>query len=408
MSISRAFWVVAHRWAGLTIAVFLVIAGLTGSLLSFYHELYAVTAPQVILSEPQESSGEQFDPLVLRARAEQFSGGRIDFVSLEPKPGHSLVMGVSTPPGGTPLGFDQIAMNSYTGAEQARFTWGAITEGWHNVMPFIYRLHHTLAAGDWGNWAFGIAALIWTIDCLVGFYLTLPISKRGWWQRWRKAWTVRRPFKWGHKLNFDLHLVSGLWVWPILLVFAWSSVGFNLPQVYEPVTTAIFGTSADKLQGLAMPIETPRIGWEEARDRGRALAVQLGKKDGFEVLGEQYIGLDRKHGVWRYGFKSSRENLDRFAESRVLFDANTGELRTYSLPSGQNPRSTFESWLYGLHMAQVWGLPYRLFVVFLGFLVTALSVTGIIIWMKKRSARIARGRKFREASYSRRAPVPAE
>lgn len=35
----RPFWVVVHRYAGLAMTVFLVIVGLTGSLLAFYHEL---------------------------------------------------------------------------------------------------------------------------------------------------------------------------------------------------------------------------------------------------------------------------------------------------------------------------------------------------------------------------------
>lgn len=35
----RSFWVLAHRYAGLAMTVFLVIVGLTGSLLAFYAEL---------------------------------------------------------------------------------------------------------------------------------------------------------------------------------------------------------------------------------------------------------------------------------------------------------------------------------------------------------------------------------
>ena len=40
----RAFWVVVHRWAGLTLALFLAVAGLTGSLLPWIEELEAATA----------------------------------------------------------------------------------------------------------------------------------------------------------------------------------------------------------------------------------------------------------------------------------------------------------------------------------------------------------------------------
>ncbi|MEL0253529.1 MAG: PepSY-associated TM helix domain-containing protein, partial [Novosphingobium sp.] len=43
----RATWVVVHRWAGLTLALFLAVAGLTGSLLPWIEELEAATAPQL-------------------------------------------------------------------------------------------------------------------------------------------------------------------------------------------------------------------------------------------------------------------------------------------------------------------------------------------------------------------------
>lgn len=34
----RPFWVLVHRYAGLAMTVFLIIVGLTGSLLAFYSE----------------------------------------------------------------------------------------------------------------------------------------------------------------------------------------------------------------------------------------------------------------------------------------------------------------------------------------------------------------------------------
>jgi hypothetical protein len=41
-----------------------------------------------------------------------------------------------------------------------------------------------------------------------------------------------------------------------------------------------------------------------------------------------------------------------------------------------------------LHMAHVFGLPYRIFVALLGVAVSILSVTGVVIWWKKRQARV--------------------
>jgi uncharacterized iron-regulated membrane protein len=35
-------------------------------------------------------------------------------------------------------------------------------------------------------------------------------------------------------------------------------------------------------------------------------------------------------------------------------------------------------------MANVWGLPYKIFVCVLGLVIVMLAVTGVLIWLKKR------------------------
>ena len=45
---TRPFWVVTHRYAGLAMTVFLIIVGLTGSLLAFYAELEQALNPQFL------------------------------------------------------------------------------------------------------------------------------------------------------------------------------------------------------------------------------------------------------------------------------------------------------------------------------------------------------------------------
>jgi uncharacterized iron-regulated membrane protein len=54
-----------------------------------------------------------------------------------------------------------------------------------------------------------------------------------------------------------------------------------------------------------------------------------------------------------------------------------------------------------LHMAQVFGWPYRLFVALLGVAVAMLSVTGVLIWLKKKRARQAASQPRTHASIQR-------
>jgi uncharacterized iron-regulated membrane protein len=85
--------------------------------------------------------------------------------------------------------------------------------------------------------------------------------------------------------------------------------------------------------------------------------------------------------------RSSRDIGDKGGGTSVIFDAYSGELHSSSLPTGQRAGNTLTTWLTELHTADVFGLPYRIFVSFLGLAIVTLSVTGVYIWWKKRQAR---------------------
>lgn len=404
----RRIWVIAHRWAGLTIALFLAIAGATGTLLAFYDELDTLSAPAIHHVAPPTGGAAALDPLTLRKRVmAAYPGGVINYLPLHSEPGQSLKLEVQRidPASGTlrPWSekWDEIFVDPYTSATLGHRQWGDIGEGMINLMPFLYRLHYSLALGDYGLLAFGIAALIWTLDCFVGFYLTLPIRQRrrepqrlaqSWWSRWRPAWLVR--WRGGrHKLSFDLHRAGGLWLWPLLLVFAWSGVSFNLTQVYDPVMK-LFGY--ERLQEGIVPPPAPRLAprldFEAAVVVGVRLARQETARLGLTVDPSREAALFHRPdaGVYVYVFSSSADFRTHGGRSLAIFDSNTGRILKLVLPQGQNGANTLTEWITSLHMGAVWGLPWRIAVSLIGLMVTTLSVTGVLIWMRKRSARILR------------------
>ncbi|MGH8611842.1 MAG: PepSY domain-containing protein [Gammaproteobacteria bacterium] len=63
----RPALVLLHRYVGLVMAGFLLIAGLTGSLLAWNDELEAVLSPQLFRAAPPAPDAQALDPLVLRA-----------------------------------------------------------------------------------------------------------------------------------------------------------------------------------------------------------------------------------------------------------------------------------------------------------------------------------------------------
>lgn len=277
-------------------------------------------------------------------------------------------------------------------------------------MPFIYRLHFSLALDKIGRYAFGIIALLWTIDCFVGAYLTFPqkqkkrvhaqpLSQRvravaEWLSRWKKSWKIRWDGG-SYKINFDLHRAGGLWVWAMLFVFAWSSVAFNLTEVYRPVMKNIFAsqTMADDLPALAQPLLTPKLNWQVALTEGQKIMQQVSMQQHFTIHHEGDIAYRPDKGIYIYSVNSNLDISEKSANTSVMFDANTGQLIALYLPTGVASGNTITEWLFALHMAAVWGLPMQIFVSVMGFVVVKLSVTGVYIWWKKRTSRIVMRRQ---------------
>lgn len=409
----RQFWVIVHRWAGLTIALFLIVAGLTGALLSFHDELDALAAPELHVVAPPYPGAPLLDPQALREQVlSRHLGATIDYLPLRFQPGHSVVLNLARVDAKTGArsrwsqDWDEIFVDPYTARTLGHRRWGDIGEGAKNLMPFLYRLHYSLALGAYGLLAFGAASLVWTLDCFVGFYLTLPVRPRrgvrgvqakgaSWSSRWKPSWQVRRG-RGAPRLTFDLHRAGGLWIWPLLLVFAWSGVSFNLTQVYGPVMR-VFGYEG--LEEGVVPPPAPRyrpaLDFRAAEIVGEKQARQAGRQNGFTIDPARETGLLHRPdaGLYAYIFSSSRDIRSDGGRSLVMFDSDSGRLIKLVLPQGQNGANTATEWITALHMASVWGLPWRIAVSAIGLAVTGLSITGVLIWARKRSARLLARRR---------------
>ena len=390
--VARPFWVWLHRWVGLAMAGFLVVVGLTGSLLAFDHELERVFAPRLFATP--HPGRQPLDLATLAERAGQIvPRGNVTAVTIV-QPDQVLVSfdPKLDPATGKPyrLGFDEFYMDPWSGTELGRRNRAALSEGLVNLMPFVYELHWRLVAGDVGQWVLGIVALLWTLDCFNGFYLTLPRSFRDFWRRWNVAWTIKRNASF-FRLNFDLHRASGLWLWPLLFVFAWSSVMMNIRPWYEPVMRTLFDYRSFGEDYLlhAHPNATPRLTWREAQRRGEQLISEQAALLGFTYSDRLSMMYDRTSGAYFYEVRGSRDLFERAPQggsTSVMFDGDTGQLRLLSQPTGERTGNTVEGWLYALHMARVFGRTYQILVCVLGLVTALLSVTGVYIWWRKRRA----------------------
>lgn len=150
--------------------------------------------------------------------------------------------------------------------------------------------------------------------------------------------------------------------------------------VYTWTTRAVFEFKAPwtELEKREVPLAVPNISWREQSIAEKLMAEQADQHD-FAVERVVALALNRMNEVYVYTVHSSKEIQDKRGETSIYFDASSGELKQALLPSGQYSGNTVTTWLKALHMANVFGLPYRIFVCVLGLVIALFSVTGIII-----------------------------
>jgi len=117
------------------------------------------------------------------------------------------------------------------------------------------------------------------------------------------------------------------------------------------------------------------------------LMQQVSVEKKFVINHESKINYDASKGTYSYVVNSNRDVSEKTASTAIMFSAIDGKLLAVYLPTGEANGDTITQWLLALHMAHVWGLPMQIFVSSIGLLVVVLSITGVIIWLKKRKSR---------------------
>jgi len=403
----RAFWTQVHRYAGLSIAAFLFVSGVTGAVISWDHELDDLLNPHLMEAH---TPGEAQAALALAQKVEaQYPQVRVSYVPLHAEEGRSLALGVSprwdpAAKAMTVPGFNQVFLDPVTGAELGKREWGAV---WpitrETFVSFLYRLHYTLHIPEmwgidrWGIWLLGVIAMIWTVDCFVGFYLTLPVRRKqaavaaggkSWGERWKPAWKVR--WKGGSsKLNFDLHRAFSLWTWALLLILAFTAFSLNLySEIFYPVMKTVsevtptpFDTRPMK---LGAEVIEPRVDFSKM--------VQTASSEAIRRKWEAPVGgifYSQEYGIYMVSFfePGNDHGTGGVGPPILYYDGVNGQLLGERQPWKGSAADIFVQAQFPLHSGRILGIPGRILISFMGVVVAMLSVTGVIIWWRKRSSR---------------------
>lgn len=418
----RQTFTLLHRYVGLLIAVFLILSGLTGAVISWDHELDDWLNPHLMEAH---SVGKPLSSLEIARQMEvRYPEIRVTSLPLSAEAGESLVIGVKprqNPATGTLYepGFNQVFVDPVTGDELGKREWGAV---WpitkETLVSFLYKLHYSLHLPEmrgtdrWGIWLLGVIAILWTLDSFVGFYLTLPAKRRGvtlqtasktessetadspvtavksWWQRWQQAWKVR--WRGGSaKLNFDLHRAFSLWTWGLLFIIAFTAFSLNLyREVFYPIMSSVSKVTPTPFDVRPRapkhkPI-TPVLQFEEVISKAQAEAKTRGWTEpvgsafynqSLGIYGVQFYRAEDGHGAGGVGHK------------RLYYYGQDGHYLGDRQPWQGTAADIFLQAQFPLHSGRILGLPGRILISVMGVVGAMLSVTGVLIWWRKRRSR---------------------
>jgi len=379
----RSICIVLHRYIGLATALFLVLLGLTGSVLAWREPLSAWLAPELHHS-PARGAVLSLEQLAQHAHVADPAAQVILYpLSLQSGDGVAVLVRAD--------GYDTLWLDPVSGSELGRTNSVSPWPTTRTLVDWLYHLHRQLAMpGRWGVWILGIVSLLWFFDCFIGAYLTLPPG-RDVVRRWLPAWKVNRT-----RVNYDLHRAGGLWPWLLLAVMALSGVYFNLnEELFMPALRTVATVTADPFDvpvaaDAAVESVAPAVAAVSV-SQAATIAINHARTLGWSAAAEgAYHDVARK--FWYVYFEKPESQWATAGGYSIFIDDRTGAITHVGTPGG-TAGDVFLSWLGALHMGGVFGTPYKVVLCLLGVGVAMLSGTGVLIWWRKLCSRRAMRRR---------------
>lgn len=385
----RKLFVIWHRWFGLTAAAFLFLSGITGTIIAWHEELDVWLNPQLYEAA---TAGDGQGAVELAGRFEASHPDLfVSWLPLHRETGQSQQIRVAPRAGSKAQpAYDQAWLDPVSGEIQGQRRWGAFAFSRENLIPFLYKFHYTLTLPrigqiDTGMWLMGLIALAWIPDCFVALWLAFPKLAN-----WRQSFTFRLRER-GFRMIFDLHRSTSVWAWALLLIVAVSAVCLNLPVLTQRVVSVFQEpTPRPFMRTLPKMAERSLL----SRNELLAIAEATAKARGWKQPAGGIYHLPRR-GLYGVGFFGPGEDNGGYGMGNpwIYIDDHDGSVIRVVEPGQGKAADIFLQAQFPLHSGRLIGLPGRILISLLGIAVAVVSVTGVLIWNRKRSARLAKARQ---------------
>ena len=367
-----------HLWVGLILGLYMIVIGVTGSILVFKDELASLSYPQLMTAArgADPISRAQLTTVIDNARAAhpdlKLVGAYVPGVF-----GEQFLAYMEGPEERWVYVFADPEDGHVTGSLDLKSTW----------LFWISDLHIRLLAGNTGWIANGIGAGFLVLLCATGLVLWWPGIKA-----WPRALAIKLHRGW-KRINFDLHSALGFWALTILLMWALSGVYFVFPKQFEALVNVISPVEAGVEPQLKVSSKTAQKSSDVKTILAQARAASpAGKLSGI------YIPEAAERPITVF---VARGRIEDFSQAdRVYFDPTSGaQLGLWH--AGINPTlgSKFVYWLGPLHFGVYWGLAVKVLWAAVGLSLPVLTVTGALMyWNRSLSKYWARWANSRSGS----------
>lgn len=349
----------AHRWFGLSLGGVLLLAALTGALMTVARPLDLRLHPELFRVDGAAPADPAPGLPLERARQQlqaEFGAGVAFRLRLPRQPGDSLWASVQGPWSG------MVYFHPETAVELGR-------RGEHEGLAnWLFELHSALLLGEAGKAVLASAALAYLLLLVSGLML--------WWPaRWRHAWSLR--LRGGStRALFDLHRVGGSLLGLLIAV----SVFSGAYMAWRPLSAAVTALSG------AAPTPAPRLPAEADVPAGGAVPLDRHLAQARQALPEGRVGFVQVAGSRqpvRVRLKLPDDPHPNGLSS-VWLHPVTAQVLAVQRWHALEPGARAYTFMYPLHIGELGGLAHTIATGLLGLALAGFGASGFWLWWRRR------------------------
>lgn len=358
---SRKIILKLHLYLGLVSAIFLVILGLTGSVMVFEGQLDHWLHPSrwYVSVRPQTLPESRLVQIV----EQRFAPRRVTTIRIDPEANIAQQILLAFPHGTNLTAQPQqieVTINRYDGSILSVHSAPTTTEA---ALAFIHQFHLRLVSGEKGQLVISFVGLILVFEVPLGLFL--------WWR------TKRASLKWkssGFRISFDLHHLVGVYFAAFLFLAAVTGVmiGFDFAQSLFYRVTHSAPNPIRVAASTVIPDTTP-----VNVDR----AIESAQEQMPQGIGSIIYVPNNPRAAYRVILRLPSDPWNA-VRGIASIDQYTGKVLAFT-DLYASPGYRAGRFNRALHTGDIFGMPSRIIVSLSSLALCVMVITGLIIWWKK-------------------------